>query len=547
MRLLHTDTAIIKFSHRWDDEIQEYAILSHTWYDNESEVSFQDMDKSESKALAGYHKILKCCSLAQSQGYEYVWIDTCCIDKTSSAELSEAINSMFRWYERATVCYVYLADVSSSNLDWRSEFHNSKWFRRGWTLQELLAPYKMIFYDCEWKELGSKDTLRSEISSATGIEWNHLVNPRDASTAQKMSWVSNRETTRTEDQSYCLLGLFDINMTPIYGEASKAFIRLQQKIAKKTDDESLFAWNDPDSGLPNTFTGMFAESPKFFAKSGNIVPVSLPLPYRPPWSVTNRGLAISLYVNAALNKDIGGSSEVSRFELALLNCARDTSDNIPLCIRLVRLSRDELARPALGEIPLEGSQLSKYLSTINGKEDSSPEALSLEPRQVYIRPKLAHDRIDSYELLPRFNIQTFLFSQKSRKSGLQILDFYCSHPSLTLYDPQNWDLALDEGYAGFMFSQVNSKQTERFLLIIRLGRTEASMDIVRKGCKGRPPRNPKVSQMYGDPEAWPDTKARYFEGFLQSKRKLSVALRQGDGPGEQHCYVNMQVFEKDKY
>ena len=338
---------------------------------------------------------------------------------------------MFRWYERATVCYVYLADVSSSRLDWRSEFHKSTWFKRGWTLHELLAPWKMIFYDCEWKELGSKDTLRPEISSATGIEWEHLVHYRIASTAQKMSWASNRETTLPEGQSYCLLGLFDINMTPIHGEGSKAFLRLQQKIAKKTDDESLFAWNDADSGLSNTFTGMFAESPKFFAKSGNIVPLSSPLPYRPPWSVTNRGLAISLYVNTALNKDIGGSSEVSRLELALLNCARDTLDNIPLCIRLVRLSRAELARPALGETPLEGSQLSKYPNTINGKEDSSPEALSLEPRQVYIRPKLAHDRIDPDELLPRFHIQTFLFSQKSRKSGFQVLDFYFHiHPSL---------------------------------------------------------------------------------------------------------------------
>lgn len=547
MRLLHTDTATIKFSQRRNDEIQRYAILSHTWYDSESEVSFQDMDKSESKALDGYRKILDCCSLAQREGYEYVWIDTCCIDKTSSAELSEAINSMFRWYERAEVCYVYLVDVSSSNLEWRSEFRESRWFTRGWTLQELLAPWKMIFYDRDWKELGCKDTLRSEISPATGIAWEHLVNHNIASTAQKMSWVSNRETTLTEDKSYCLLGLFDISMDPIYGEGSKAFIKLQRKIAKKTDDESLFAWNDSDSGFPNTFTGMFAESPKFFAKSGDIVPVSSPLPYRPPWSVTNRGLAISLYVNTALSKDIGGSSEVSRLELALLNCARDTSDNIPLCIRLVRLSRDELARPALGETPLQGSQLSKYLNTINGKEDPSPEAISLEPRQVYIRPQLAHDCMDPYELLPRFHIQTFLFPQKSRKLGFQILDFYCTHPSLTLYDPENWDLTLGEGYAGFMFNQIHSKPMERFLLIIRLGRTKASLDIVSKSYKGRPPGNPKISQLYGDPEAWPDTKERDFEGFLRSKRKLSVTLRQGDGPGEQHCYVDMQIFEEEKY
>ena len=535
MQLLHTDTATIKYFQRRDDEIQKYAILSHTWNDNGSEVSFQDMDKSESKAIDGYRKILECCSLAQRKGYEYVWIDTYCIDKTSSAKLSEAINSMFRWYERAKICYVYLADVSSLDPDWRSHFHESRWFKRGWTLQELLVPLKVMFYDREWKELGCKDSLWSEISSATGIASKHLVNHRIASTAQKMSWVSNRETTLPEDMSYRLLGLFDINMIPIYGEGLKAFIRLQQKIAKKTDDESLFAWNNSDSGFANKFTGMFAECPKFFAKSGNIVQVSSPLPYRPPWSVTNRGLAISLHVNTALNEDIGGSSEVSRLELAVLKCARDSSDNIPLCIRLVRLSRDELARPALGVTPLKGSQLFKHLNMINGKEDPSPEALSLEPQQVDIRPKLAHDRIDPAELLPRFHMQTFLFPQKSRTSGFQILDFYCSHPSLTLYDPENWDLTLGEGYAGFVFGQIHSKPMERFLLIIRLGWTEASLDIVWKSYKGRPPGNPKISQMYGDPEAWPDTKARDFKGFLQSKRKLSVALRQGDGPGEQHC------------
>ena len=243
----------------------------------------------------------------------------------------------------------------------------------------------MDFYDCEWRKIGSKDTLYSEISSATGIELEHLFHHSVASTAQKIFWASERETTRPEDLSYCLLGLFDINMTPIYGEGSNAFVRLQQKIAKKIDDESLFAWNDPDPDPPDNFIGIFAKSPTAFAKSGNVGPVTSDLSrlYRPPWSVTNRGLAISLYVNTALNRETGRSSRASRLELAILNYAREPG-NIPFCIRLVRLSRDKLARPGLGETPLEGSLLHQYLARITGDSSSAPSALSselsLEPR-----------------------------------------------------------------------------------------------------------------------------------------------------------------------
>ena len=107
----------MKYCQRRDDEKQEYAILSHTWYNNGSDNSFQNMDKPESKALARYHKILECCGLAQSQVYEFVWIGDCCIDRTSSVELSEAINSMYRWYKIADVWYVYLADVSRLNIN----------------------------------------------------------------------------------------------------------------------------------------------------------------------------------------------------------------------------------------------------------------------------------------------------------------------------------------------------------------------------------------------------------------------------------------------
>lgn len=247
MRLLNTST--LKLREFYDDEIPDYAILSHTWEDGE--VSFQEMEKSasapastvsdglneitrpgtraafESKSMPGYTKITQFGRLAAAEGWNYVWVDTCCIDKTSSAELSEAINSMYRWYEEAQVCYVYMTDVSSASPQ---RFQWSRWFTRGWTLQELLAPSTVVFYDKDWIEIGTRWSLRGEISRATGITYESMIRPKDSSIATKMSWASNRRTTRVEDIAYCLMGLFDINMPLLYGEGQKAFMRLQYEI-----------------------------------------------------------------------------------------------------------------------------------------------------------------------------------------------------------------------------------------------------------------------------------------------------------------------------
>src|SRR5271156_1088891 len=165
MRLLDTaevldtvevlDTAKVKVRRFEDDEIPLYAIISHTW--DENEITLQDMVGAHAKEKDGYEKVKKSCSVAAADGFKYVWMDTCCIDKTSSTELSEAINSMYRWYQQAEVCYAYLADVSHDPGHRLSgligpEFSRSKWFRRGWTLQELIVPLEVIFRDKEWKE-----------------------------------------------------------------------------------------------------------------------------------------------------------------------------------------------------------------------------------------------------------------------------------------------------------------------------------------------------------------------------------------------------------
>src|SRR6266702_4059585 len=158
MRLLNTGNFEVKSFE--DDEVPPYAILSHTW--DEEEVTLQDMEGTRAVNKKGYEKVKHCCSVASANGFEYVWIDTCCIDKASSAELSEAINSMYLWYQEAKECYAYLADVPS-----KSKFSGSRWFTRGWTLQELIAPSTVMFFDEEWKKLGTKETLRQDISDCT--------------------------------------------------------------------------------------------------------------------------------------------------------------------------------------------------------------------------------------------------------------------------------------------------------------------------------------------------------------------------------------------
>src|ERR1700761_1985825 len=263
MRLLHTESLeLVEFS---DANVPPYAILSHTW--EEEEVSLQDMQDIHPTSKKGYDKINRCCAFARADGFDYVWIDTCSIDKTNSVELSEAINSMYRWYQEAAVCYGFLADVPS-----RATFSGSRWFTRGWTLQELIAPSTVIFLNEAWKVLGSKTSLGKDIEDCTGIPAGILSGEDDFETfsiAQRMSWAAKRMTSRIEDRAYSLLGIFGINMPLIYGERENAFIRLQEEIMKTSDDQSLFAWKDPDNR-----GGILAISPSAFADSGNIVRIN---------------------------------------------------------------------------------------------------------------------------------------------------------------------------------------------------------------------------------------------------------------------------------
>lgn len=207
MRLLNTTTNL--FEEFIGTNIPTYAILSHTW--GEEEVSFQDMaNEPFYRSKKGYAKIFMTCQLAKADGFQYAWIDTCCIDKTSSAELSEAINSMYQWYAKARKCYVYLADLKSGPT-WRDHLADCRWFTRGWTLQELIAPENVYFFDQEWNMIFHKREGIDVLTRITGIDKGVLQDPRSMlsiSVAQRMSWASRRVTTRVEDEAYCLLGMY---------------------------------------------------------------------------------------------------------------------------------------------------------------------------------------------------------------------------------------------------------------------------------------------------------------------------------------------------
>ncbi|KAH7395485.1 heterokaryon incompatibility protein-domain-containing protein, partial [Cadophora sp. MPI-SDFR-AT-0126] len=244
MRLLNSRT--LKLEEFLSEKVPPYIILSHTW--GSEEVSFQEMQhpNEEIRNKLGYTKVQRCCDVAADDGFDHVWIDTCCIDKTSSSELSEAINSMFKWYQEAEVCYAFLSDVPTDldNTTLDIALRKSRWFTRGWTLQELIAPAHVMFFDDNWKELGTRSSLRDAISATTSIQVNVLLgyNIKKFSIAQRMSWASRRTTTRSEDTAYCLMGLFEVNMPLLYGEGGNAFIRLQEEIIRRSDDHSIFAW-----------------------------------------------------------------------------------------------------------------------------------------------------------------------------------------------------------------------------------------------------------------------------------------------------------------
>ena len=227
-------------------KVPVYAILSHTW--GSEEVSLQEVENGTGKDKAGWKKIVFCAKEADTDGLRYIWVDTCCIDKRNAVELQEAINSMFRWYQNAARCYVHMSDVSIGEGDlrqsqpkWEVEFQRSRWFRRGWTLQELIAPSTVEFFDSEGRRIGDKEELTPKINDITQIPVAVLRGAAlsELDVHERMSWAQGRETTRPEDMAYSLLGIFGIHMGLIYGEGiHNALQRLRRKIERRNSERT---------------------------------------------------------------------------------------------------------------------------------------------------------------------------------------------------------------------------------------------------------------------------------------------------------------------
>ncbi|KAI0327198.1 HET-domain-containing protein [Cubamyces sp. BRFM 1775] len=424
MWLLNTTTYRLQFEP--DPARASYAILSHVWHAG-AEQTFQDLlaihatvrkafpddvtdDDPQLLALIAKQlasKIKNCCSYARARGYRFVWIDTCCIDKTSSAELSEAINSMFDWYSYAEVCYVFLADVGDEEnpMVSSSEFSGSIWFSRGWTLQELVVSRNNIFLSRDWRMLGTKASLAKVIESVTGVDWDVLLHLRplhSLSVARRLSWAANRETTRIEDEAYSLMGLFGIRMPAVYGEGRQAFIRLQEEILKRIPDQSLFAWGPrtplslpgepmPYRARPSTDelraskgAYLFATSPQDFRSSGDCahIPygafchrISLPTSVPPLLMTTGHGIRTSFPILqvrfpggiAAGDGPAMQADDSETFILGLLAC----SD-----------SNGHLLALVLSET--EGSLVGEYL--VGGLEQP------IKRRRASVKPRSRHNK-----------------------------------------------------------------------------------------------------------------------------------------------------------
>lgn len=320
MRLVNTSTFELLSAEPSAFKSEGYAILSHRWvgleitYDRLPQY-VAELHKNRERPVQPMQleKIRGACQIARGQGLQWMWIDNCCINKANAVEESESINSMFRWYSDAQVCITYLSDVRVSNSPLSAETFRSAetgkpsvWFTRGWTLQELLAPQNMQFYDMNWQLMGTKQELAPAIEEITGISVKYLTAEedfREASIAAKMSWMAGRETARVEDIAYSLLGLLDITMTPQYGEGMRAFMRLQQTLLASSMDESLFAWRMPSSG-PSTVPpklgpefrkgewGLLADSPEWFRGCGNVTTRGGKHLIRPygGWGITSQGV-----------------------------------------------------------------------------------------------------------------------------------------------------------------------------------------------------------------------------------------------------------------
>ncbi|KAH7077582.1 heterokaryon incompatibility protein-domain-containing protein [Paraphoma chrysanthemicola] len=412
MRLIHCRS--LQLEEFLSADLPEYAILSHTWASDEVSFAVLTTDLEAAKLKAGFCKISFTCKQAIADGLEYAWVDTSCIDKSSSAELSEAINSMFEWYMNASVCYAYLSDVTKESF--AEQFPKSRWFQRGWTLQELIAPTKVIFFDSAWNELGSKENHARLIHHHTKIDEAVLRASKpsralqNCSIAKRMAWASQRTTTRIEDMAYCLLGLFKINMPLLYGEGNKAFHRLQQEIVKVADDDSILAWGRTTNAFDFDIVkdmvedmydeplleGPFAKSPENFANCHDVISSVDSIS---PYTITNQGLIMELPLIEFIPSEDLSSFHSRRYAVGILTCKIWTeptllgillteSDHSSNLMHRVRMNKGTFNNPNYASTLLVGPRLAA--------EAVSKEITILDPNEVV---PTRNSRMKYYQIL----------------------------------------------------------------------------------------------------------------------------------------------------
>lgn len=473
MRLINTKT--LKLEEFFDDRIPEYAILSHTW--GLDEVSFQDMQSGNAIGKAGYRKIDLCCTESRFNGYPYAWIDTCCIDKSSSAELSEAINSMYQWYKRARICYVFLEDIKVApgtvvvdNWIRESSFSKCRWFTRGWTLQELIASTYIRFFDHQWRSLGTKETLRDMLAAATGIDVEVLSGSTSLTqvpVAKRMSWASKRQTTRTEDIAYCLLGIFDVNMPLLYGEGSKAFLRLLEEILKSSDDHSIFVWKEPEdlSTSVKTQTGMLPSSPKQYEHSDDAIPFRT-WGESVPYTMTNKGLSIELDIAEKITMEGTTDYEIGHF--GILNCWMDKDSKNRAAVRLQWLEGDQYARISSSQIWRATPQPVKTKSifvrnsvTVRAKHDQVHSGV----KYTLHFSDFNFEVRDSLQGTPRERLDLFrmcFFASADSESGGVLKFPFAGH---TVFMVLGWDMYTREGWVYLKANIMDQTMDEIFAAV----------------------------------------------------------------------------------
>lgn len=520
MRLINTTTMKLE-QFMGVHDVPSYAILSHTW--GNGEATLQDFINLKVAVLEkGFAKIEHACRQARQNGIGYAWVDTCCIDKTSSAELTEAINSMFWLYASSVVCYAYLSDLDpKGDLDAEnpsSQFARSRWFRRGWTLQELIAPKIVEFYDRDWTFRGTKADLSRAVSAVTGIDGDALCDSSalpQISVARRMSWAAGRETSRLEDIAYSLLGIFDVNMPMLYGEGEKAFIRLQEEIAKETNDLTLFAWqavkSNPDNdgqSASQKYRGILATSPAEFVNSGDVVPRS-DHRFNEEFVMTNKGLRI----NADLAKGSGGDY------ILILNCFRQGQPEQNIGIYLKHHGASVYAR----DKPKEFAVAAEWKTMSHAK-------------RIYITKNINQAISASVDRVRRHAIRC--------RHGFDNGSITVARPE-NLWDAQN-KLYLTEGlssFGGILYFKQDSYDTI-FMIACAMSDSEApwAMFLEETEMKQISPALASPSRVFQLPKNIMGSKKIFFDKEREPTRfSISISLEEGTGDIEPMYCIDIEA------